>query len=167
MKHSKKNKSQSKEKLEAISFINVIMNKEVAEIIRHCIDNHIFYGIFPVVGESMTCNDERSIPDGSGVLVFDLQMDMRKSLLELAEDIPINKPIAIGLINEHGHCAFFVKIISFIDILYDRIKLSSYNPKPEYRSAWVSIHRVRSIYKVIQVIKKELLEITIEKRPLN
>lgn len=162
MKHLKKNKSQSNEEVEAINFIDVIMNKEVAEIIRHCIDNHIFYGIFPVVGDSMTCNDGRSIPDGSGVLVFDLQMDMRKSLLELAEDIPINKPITICLANEYGQCAFFVKTISFIDTLHNRVKLSSYNPKPEYRSAWVSIHKVRSIYKVIQVIKKERLEATIE-----
>jgi|GEM_PF-6860878 len=49
MKYLKKSKNQSYEKLEVVTFIDVIMNKEVAEIIRHCIDNHVFYGIFPLL----------------------------------------------------------------------------------------------------------------------
>gem|GEM_PF-2215570 len=162
MKHLKKNKNRLINELEPTSFLDIVMNKEVAEIIQHCMNNHIFYGIFPVAGNSMTCNDYRSIPDGSGVLVYDLQLDMNKPLSDLILDIPINQPVAVCLGNEYLKYAYFIKTISVIDTLFNRIRLSSYNPQPEYYDRWVSIHMVRNVYKVIQVIKKEALEMEIK-----
>lgn len=153
MKHLQRSKSTCPGRPETANFIDVIMTKEVAGIIQRCTGKRIFYGIFPVVGDSMTCDDERSIPDGSGVLVFDLQLDISKPLCDLAPSIPIDEPIIITLVNENSQYGFFCKTISLIDALRNRVRLSSYSRIPEYRSVWVSFHKVRSIYKIVQVIK--------------
>jgi len=154
MKHLHEDKNQSPNEFNQPASIHIVMNQEVAEIIQNCIKHNIFYGVFPVVGDGMTCNDERSITDGSGVLVFDLQLDMLKPLSALMNDIPINEPITIALYTDSSEYTYFVDTISFIDAVNNRIKLCPYNPSPKY-GGWVSFDRIHKIYKVVQVIDKE------------
>lgn len=139
-------------------YVNVTMQKETVEIIQNCIKNHIFYGIFPVFGDSMTCKDKRSIPHGSGILVYDLQIDCTLPLIKNVGKIPMGVPLALVIKNEKRKTECFVKTITFIDAVHNTLRLTSYNPRANYNN-WVPASWIERIFKVIQVIKKEDLNI--------
>jgi len=137
-------------------YIDVILEKGVSEIVQNCIDNKIFYGIFRISGDSMTCEDARSIPDGSGVMVYDLEIDFNRPLIDNIAEIPLRTPLALVMRDKNGQIKCLVKTITFVDAVYNRFLLTSYNPAPEY-NGWVPVRYVEKVYKVLQVIKKEAL----------
>ncbi|MGY0036400.1 hypothetical protein [Pedobacter sp. NJ-S-72] len=135
--------------------VEIVMEKEIVSIIENCIKNSIFYGVFPVSGDSMTCSDKRSIPDGSGILVYDLQIDCSLPLIENSGKIPMGEPLVLALRNKKGKIGYFVKTITFIDTVYNNIRLTSYNPHTSHRNWWIVASCIERIFKIIQVIKKE------------
>jgi len=105
----------------------------------------------------MSCNDKRSIPDGCGIMVYDLEIDLKRPLIDNIGEIPLREPVALEIRNKQGQVNCLVKTITLLDAVYERFRLTAYNPAPEYGSRWIPINCIEKIYKVLQVISNEEL----------
>ncbi len=47
--------------------VNIDVGKELGNKTKEWDKSNTFYGIFPIVGDSMNCDDDKSIPNGSFV----------------------------------------------------------------------------------------------------
>lgn len=115
---------------------------------------NIFFGVFPTVGDSMTCNDRlKSIPCGSKVLVYDLQINFNIGLDNVWHQIPINEPILIiGKTNDNRDFRV-CKTISCVDAVNGWVSLKSYNPL--HKSVLIPFDWITSILKVEQIINNK------------
>mgnify|MGYP003609202711 CR=1 FL=1 len=119
--------------------------------INECIEKNIFYGIFPVVGDSMTCNDiEKSIPDGSKVLVYDLQINLNNGLSSVWHEIPTKKTLLIGGKTSNEKPFFLCKSIISVDAVNGYVLLDSYNK--QHGSKWIPFDWITNIYEVVQIV---------------
>jgi len=120
--------------------------EEVNEKINQWKKAGLFYGAFPVIGNSMTCNDKRSIPSGSRVLAVELDISNK---FDLGNGIPLNKPLLIKYTTNKGEDGFVCKTISFMDFVYYNYRLSSYNPS--HKDVWIPIRIIDNILEVHHV----------------
>ena len=112
---------------------------------------NIFFGVFPVTGDSMTCNDlSKSIPNGSKVLVYDLEINCNNGLDNVWHQIPTNEPLLITGETDKGKKFFICKTISNIDAVNDYVLLKSYNPT--HQSVWIPFDWIKNIFKVVQIV---------------
>lgn len=79
----------------------------------------------PIYGDSMTCDDERSIPSGSKVLAVKLDISDKFSL---ENSIPLRKPLLIKYTNSRGEDGFICKTIECIDLVNYDYRFKNYNP---------------------------------------
>lgn len=120
--------------------------KEVNKKINQWRKQGLFFGAFPVKGDSMTCDDDRSIPSGSKVLAVELNISDKFSL---GNGIPLRKPLLIKYTNSKGEDGFICKTINFMDFVNYRYRLKSYNPK--HQDAWIPIRFIDNILEVHHV----------------
>jgi hypothetical protein len=93
-----------------------------------------------VKGDSMTSNSGVSIPDKSKVLIKKIPKD--------PFGIPTRRPVVItGEAN--GETFLVCKLITFIDMVYNRVKCESLNKK--YDPFWIPLHCILDIYEVEEV----------------
>ena len=112
----------------------------------------VFFGVFPIRGDSMTCNDlSKSIPNESKVLVYDLELNFKSGLSNIWHEIPTNEPLLISGKTGTGNDFFVCKTISSIDAVNNYVLLTSYNP--EYQSKWIPFAWIKNIFKVAQTIQ--------------
>ena len=111
----------------------------------------IFFGVFPIKGDSMTFEDvSKSIPDGSKVLVYDTQIDCNNVLANIWHQLPKDEPLLIKGKTDSGKDFFVCKTISSIDAVNDNILLSSYNST--HQSTWIPFGWIANIFKIVQLI---------------
>ena len=113
--------------------------------------DNIFFGVFPIKGDSMTSNDlTKSIPNESKVLVYDLELNCNNGLSNICYDIPTNEPLLIIGKTRAGYDFNLCKTISSIDAVNGYVLLSSYNPK--HQSKWIPFDWIKNIFKVVQTV---------------
>ncbi len=93
-----------------------------------------------VKGDSMTTDNGTSIPDGAKILMQMLPNDPFA--------IPIGKPVVI-MGETNGKPFLVCKLITFVDLVYNRVKCESLNKK--YQPFWMPLSAVTSIYEVKDV----------------
>jgi len=117
--------------------------------------NNIFYGLLPVVGDSMTCNNEKSIPNGSKILISEIDINKPFNLKSEIKNpnwfllLPTNKPLALVIRNNKGQEQCVVKEIFIVDNIQGVIGLRSYNPK--HKDAFISIDFIKKVFKVHKI----------------
>ena len=110
-----------------------------------------FFGVFPVTGDSMTCNDlSKSIPNGSKVLVYDLEINTNNRLDNIWHQIPTNEPLLLTGKTDKGKYFFVCKTIGSIDAFTEHILLSSYNPT--HKDHIIPFDWIKNIFKVVQIV---------------
>jgi hypothetical protein len=144
---------QKEVRLQPSKTVEITISPDNKKIVKKCIAKNIVYGVFPIVGNSMTCNDERSIPDGSQVLAYELEIDFNKHFESIWHLLPLNEPILIMGTNRAGVKFFVCKTIIFINAVSGYVYLKSYNPDPAYNGGGLAFSSIESILKVIQIIK--------------
>lgn len=113
--------------------------------------DNVFFGVFPIKGESMTCDDlSKSIPNESNVLVYDLELNLDQGLCNIWHEIPKNEPLLIKGITPIGKDFFCCKTISSIDAVSGFVLLSSYNTK--FEDQWIPFDWIKNIFKVVQIV---------------
>lgn len=128
------------------------LTEKSIEKVNHCKANNIFYGVFPVEGDSMTCNDAtKSIPNGSKVLAAHLQIDLTKGLSNIWYDIPTRKTLLISGTNSSGYKFFLCKSIASIDAVQGYVLLESYNKK--HGDKFIPFSWIENIFEVIQIVE--------------
>ena len=111
----------------------------------------IFFGIFPVTGESMTCKDAlKSIPNNSKILVYDIEINFNNGLNNVWHQIPKDKPLMILGKTNTGKTFNVCKTVSSIDAVNGLILLSSHNPT--HKCNWIPFEWITSIFKVVQIV---------------
>lgn len=126
--------------------------KNSIEKINHCKSNNVFFGMFPIVGDSMTCEDKtKSIPHGSKVLVFDTEIDCKIGLDNVWHLIPTNKPLLISGTGPNGNKFFVCKSISFVDAVQGYVVLESYNKN--HTSKFIPFSCIESIFEILQIVE--------------
>ena len=117
-------------------------------IIKECEDKGRLYGVFPTVGDSMTCKDkEKSIPSGSKV--FAVETGYKPNRFSLGA-VPNNRPLLIMGIDPEGNPFNMCKTIAFQDYVNNRFQLRSYNPL--HKDAWVPTEYIQKIFEVKQIV---------------
>lgn len=128
-------------------FVNLNASKGVFLEIEKWEKENKFYGIFPVKGDSMTCDDKtKSIPDGSDVLAVELD---KSSLLNC--QVPTNKPLLINITDSNGNNQFVCKTISFVDYCSNKCRLTSYNKN--HKDVWIPFKWINNILEVHSIVK--------------
>lgn len=136
-----------------MSNATINISKKLKEKVKVWEKENTYYGVIPIIGDSMECNNQNSIPNGSYALISELKI---KSTL----DIPIKEPIIIQL-NIYGkkEPVAFCKEILNIDNENKTILLNSYNTKYGQKNyPTSSIHKVFEIHKVFKS-KDELVSL--------
>lgn len=132
--------------------VQLNLTQKSIEKINHCKANNVFYGVFPTVGDSMTCEDKtKSIPHGSKVLAVDTQIDFKKGLDNLWYLIPTNKPLLISGTAPSGNKFFVCKSISHIDAVQGYVVLESYNKN--HTSKFIPFSCIESIFEILQIVE--------------
>lgn len=132
--------------------IPLIFTEKSIEKIDHCKSNNVFFGVFPIVGDSMTCEDKtKSIPHGSKVLVFDTEIDLKKGLDNVWFEIPMRKPLLISGTAPGGNKFFICKTISHIDAVQGYVVLESYNKN--HQSRFIPFSCIESIFEILQIVE--------------
>ena len=112
---------------------------------------NIFFGVFPIKGDSMASNDlSKSIPNESKVLVYDLEIDCNNGLSTVWHKLPKDEPLLIVGKTNAGYDFRLCKTISSIDAVNGYVLLSSYNPTHE--SKWIPFDWIKNIFKVVQIV---------------
>ena len=128
--------------------VQIDMTPELEEVIEDCRKKGVKYGVFPTVGDSMTCDEkEKSIPSGSKV--FAVETKFRPNRFSLGA-VPTNKPLLIMGIDPEGEPFNMCKTIAFQDYVQGRFLLRSYNPT--HKDAWVPIRYIDKIFEVKQIV---------------
>lgn len=128
--------------------LKIDLTPEMENLIKECKEKGRLYGVFPTVGDSMTCNDNvKSIPSGSKV--FAVETDYRSNELSLGF-VPNNKPLLIMGQDPNGKPFAVCKTIALQDYVSNRFLLRSYNPF--HIDAWVPIKWVHKIFEVKQIV---------------
>lgn len=100
------------------------------------------YAWSPVEGNSMTDDTNGSIPEGSLVLCRELDI---KSIVE----IPLDRPLKIMALEPDGKTIFCVlKTVCFIDNVFERLRLRSYNPSSEFKDWWIPARFIKKVFMV-------------------
>lgn len=111
----------------------------------------VFFGVFPIKGDSMTCNDlKKSIPNESKVLAYDLKINLNDGLHNIWHEIPTNEPLLLIGKTTNGSDFFVCKTISCVDAVKSYVLLQSYNPMHE--SKWIPFDWITKILKVDQMV---------------
>lgn len=132
--------------------IQLNLTEKSIEKINHCKANNVFHGVFPTVGDSMTCEDKtKSIPHGSKVLAVDTQIDLKKGLDSVWFEIPMRKPLLISGTAPSGNKFFVCKTISHIDAVQGYVVLESYNKN--HTSKFIPFSSIESIFEVLQIVE--------------
>lgn len=133
------------------SQIEIVVDKELKDHILEWEEQGIFYGVFPISGDSMTTrNKQKSIPHKSKVLAYELQLDVAKDLSYHWPQIPMGEPLLIMGNTAQGKPFFLCKTITFLDAVYGNIRLTSYNK--QYKDQWIPFSWVTHIYRVVKII---------------
>lgn len=106
------------------------------------------YGVFPIKGDSMTCQGSQSIPEGAKVLAVEVDLTGREGLG--TNSVPVKVPLLIG-INHKGRQLPICKSIHAIDLVCFNYRLRSFNPR--YSDFWIPMDSVFAIWKIVHVIK--------------
>lgn len=126
-------------------------NTEIQTKIDNWKKENIFFGVFPTIGDSMTCSDlTKSIPNGSKVLVYDLQINCSTILDNVWHQIPTKEPLLIIGKTNTGKDFFVCKTISSVDAVNDCVLLHSYNPM--HQDKLIPFDWITNIYKVVQIV---------------
>ena len=146
--------TEMKQKLEKEKKINI--DFKFSDAIENKIVNwkkeNIFFGVFPIKGDSMTCDDlTKSIPNNSKVLAFDLELNCSSGLSNIWHEIPTNEPLLIAGMQPIGNEFFVCKTISRIEAVNNYILITSHNPT--FESQWIPFDWIKNIFKVVQIIK--------------
>jgi len=134
--------------------ITVNIPKDLKVKIENWNKENTFYGVVNVVGDSMTCKENNSIPNRSKIFVSELVgfsdnlYTTNKVLL-----MPINKPLAILLVNKNGKEQMICKTISFIDCVNNTLCLRSYNEN--YNDVIIPFSMVKRVFEIHQVYKND------------
>lgn len=132
--------------------VQLNLTQKSIEKISHCKANNVFNGVFPTVGDSMTCEDKtKSIPHGSKVLAVDTQIDLKKGLDSVWFEIPMRKPLLISGTAPSGNKFFVCKTISHIDAVQGYVVLESYNKN--HTSKFIPFSSIESIFEVLQIVE--------------
>lgn len=127
--------------------IKINLSKEVFLEIEKWEKENKFYAIFPIKGDSMTCEDStKSIPDGCNVLAVENDLS---NLLDY--QIPTNKPLLIKITDSSGNNQFVCKTISFVDYTSNKCRLTSYNKK--HKDVWIPLKWINNILEVHSIVK--------------
>ena len=119
--------------------------------IIECIERNIFYGIFPIVGDSMECEDKKKcIPDGSNVLAIDTNIKLSNGIENVWHEIPIGKTLLISGKTYTGKSFFMCKSIISVDAVTGYVLLDSYNLK--HGSKWIPFDWIEKIFEVVQIV---------------
>ena len=138
-------------KLSTPSEIQVVLSNSSKKIVDNFIEKNIPYAVFPISGDSMTCeNTSISIPNKSKVLAMDLQLEIEKGLDNLWHKIPTNKPLLIFGETSSGKPFFLCKNIGKVDAIHNTINLVSNNPN--YSDQLVHFSWVIKIFEIIEVL---------------
>lgn len=130
--------------------VGIQADKELVRKIEHWQKKGIVYGVFPTVGDSMTCDDSRTIPENSHVLANQIK---RNDFLSL----PINKPLLIEIKGVWHKHQFVCKTISLIDDTTKRIRLTSYNP--EHKDVFIPYIEVGRVFEIQKVFLPNTLTV--------
>lgn len=132
--------------------IQLNLTEKSVEKVNHAKENNIFYGVFPIIGDSMTCEDKsKSIPHGSKVLAVDTQIDLSKGLSNIWYEIPTRKTLLLTGTASNGNKFFVCKSISSVDAVQGYVLLESYNKSHE--SKLIPFSWIESIFEVIQIVE--------------
>lgn len=112
---------------------------------------NIFFGVFTIKGDSMTCNDlSKSIQNELKILVYDLELNFNNGLSNIWHQIPKDEPLFIVGKTSAGYDFRLCKTISSIDAVNGYVLLSSYNPA--HGSKWIPFDWIKNIFKVVQIV---------------
>jgi hypothetical protein len=119
--------------------------------VNECIDKNIFYGVFPIKGNSMECEDKnKCIPNGSKVLAIDTQIKLSNGISNIWHEIPTNKTLLISGKNSTGKHFFICKSIASVDAVQGYILLDSYNKT--HGSKWIPFKWIENVFEVLQIV---------------
>jgi hypothetical protein len=99
------------------------------------------YAWFPITGNSMSDGTPRSIVDGSFVLCRELET------IDIL-GVPLYVPICIHALDQQGNHFSVLKTVCFIDGVYDRLLLRSYNPSSDYKDWWIPFRCITKLFVV-------------------
>ncbi len=137
---------------EPTKYIQFISDEKTGNRLKECEENGIFYGAFPVVGDSMTCEDKsKSIEDGNKVLVCELVLPDVEDCEVKFWNLPSKIPLVLLIDNGKGNSGFYIKTVTFKDFITWHLQLSSFNPKN--KPFFVPMQYVKRVFEVLQVIK--------------
>ncbi|HEY6143087.1 MAG TPA: hypothetical protein VIV55_06590 [Flavobacterium sp.] len=128
------------------------LSTEIETKITDWKQNNTFFGVFPIKGDSMTCDDlAKSIPNGSKVLAYDLEIDCNKTLDEVWYKIPIREVVLITGETNTGEKFNLCKTINFVNAHDGYVVIKSHNEN--YKDQCIPFTWIKSIFKVVQIIQ--------------
>ncbi|MCB0455462.1 MAG: hypothetical protein KDC62_08745 [Aequorivita sp.] len=130
-------------------FVPLEINTELKNKISNWASNNVFYGLFPVVGDSMTCNNKKSIPEGSFIFAAEIKYNPNNLL-----PIPIKKPMAILINDRNGKEHLLCKTIFFLDEVFGRIGLRSYNHN--HKDFFIPTSFIKRIFEIHEVYDRNM-----------
>ena len=131
--------------------INLNLSKSLNKRLEKCKEDNVFYGVFPIKGNSMECEDiNKCIPDGSKVLAIDTQLKLSSGLHNIWHEVPRDKPLLIIGETSSGSRFFICKTIASIDAVQGVVKLKSYNN--DHAEKWIPFSWISNIFEVVQII---------------
>ncbi|WP_163408115.1 hypothetical protein [Flavobacterium ajazii] len=137
--------------LKSTSRVPIIVDENLKQKILEWEQKSIFYGAFPVVGDSMTCDDQnKTIPNGAKVLAYQLQIEFESGFYPWFE-IPTGEPLLIMGTTSKGNDFCLCKTIFFLDSVNNMVSLRSYNPN--YSDQIIPISYIKTLFKIELVIK--------------
>ena len=133
------------------SSVPIVIDENLKHKILEWEQKNIFYGAFPVVGNSMTCDDQdKTIPNGCKVLAYQLQIDFESASYPWFE-IPMGEPLLIMGTTSKGNDFCLCKTINFLNLVNNMVSLRSYNPT--YHDQLIPISYIKTLLKIELVIK--------------
>lgn len=142
----------------AVIQINEVLKHKIEELDRQGIK----YFVMPVCGDSMTCEDERSIPDGSHVLVSEHDVFSPYPALKNLNVIPINLPVILGIELPSGELQYLCKEVKTVfqdyvkpDEIKGFVEITCYNEKypPSQKIPLSKIKKVFLVQSVVELIE--------------
>lgn len=137
---------------EKLTSFPLLISDEIRSKIDQLQAENVFYGVFPISGNSMTCDDySKSIPHNSKVLAYDLEIDFSKTLDVIWHQVPVRETLLLMGKTPNGKDFFLCKSISNVDAVNNCITLQSYNP--EFHDQTIPFSLIKSMFKVIQIVE--------------
>ena len=142
-------------KLNRKGTINIDMTPEIENDIQECEEQGRLYGVFPIKGDSMTCDDiQKSIPNGSKVFAIETDFRPNEYLNDNFYKILTKKPVLIIGKDNNGDLFAICKTISVVNCINGTLLLKSYNPF--HKDVWIPVKFIQKIFEVKQILNQTL-----------